>query len=268
MIARIKSWATHPLLRPHTLGSAEWFAAQSRLFDEKPLVQRCYALWYKLLLDDADSVQHAGAIVELGSGSSRLKLQRPDIIASDVVPGAVDLVADGCRLPFRDASVKALLLTHVFHHIPDVAAFLHEADRVLVPGGVISMVDCAHTPFSRFFFGRIHPEPYRDDAKDWSFPPGNTMLDSNQALTWIVLHRDRPRFERDHSAFTIARRRWLPWFSYLLSGGVNLRSFVPPGCQSLVRAADTLLKPLDPLCAIHWHWTIRKRSGAGLQAGA
>lgn len=263
MIARIKGWVTHPLLRPHAMGSPEWFAAQSRLFDEKPLVQRCYARWYQLLLGDADSVAVRGAIVELGSGSSRLKLQRPDIVASDVVPGAVDLVADGRHLPFRDGSVRALLLTHVFHHIPDVSAFLREASRVLAPGGVISMVDCAHTPFSRFFFGRVHPEPYRDDAMKWSFPPGNTMLDSNQALTWIVFQRDRERFERENPGLVIERRRWLPWFSYLLSGGVNLRSFVPPGCAGLVRGADFLLRPFDPLCAIHWHWTIRKATRGG-----
>jgi len=263
MIARVKSMVTHPLLRPHPMGSPEWFAAQSRLFDEKPLVQRCYARWYELLLQDADSAGTKGAIVELGSGSSRLKLQRPDIVASDVVPGAVDLVADGRSLPFRDGSVRALLLTHVFHHIPDAGAFLRDASRVLVEGGVISMVDCAHTPFSRFFFGSIHPEPYRDDAVEWDFPAGNTMLDSNQALTWIVLVRDRDRFEREHTDLRIERRRWLPWFSYLLSGGVNLRSFVPPGCGALVRGADWLLRPLDPLCAIHWHWTIRKVTRGG-----
>ena len=259
----IKQWATHPLLRPHELGTAEWFAAQSRLFDEKPLVQRCYALWYELLLRDADSVRAPGAIVELGSGSSRLKQLRPSIIASDVVPGAVDLVCDGRSLPFRDASVRALLLTHVFHHIPDVGAFLREADRVLVPDGVISMVDCAHTPFSRFFFGRVHPEPYRDDAAEWSFPPGNTMLDSNQALTWLVFVRDRAKFESGHPSLRVERRRWLPWFSYLMSGGVNLRSFVPRPLEGVARAADWMLTPLDPLAAIHWHWTIRKVSRAG-----
>jgi len=251
-------WLAHPLLRPHALGSPEWFAAQRTMLDGKPLVRRCYDLWYELLLADADSAGSRGAIVELGSGSSGLKKIRPEIIATDVVLGAVDLVADGRALPFRSGSVRALLLTHVFHHIPDVGAFLEEAVRVLVPGGVISIVDCAHTPFSRFFFGRIHPEPYRDRDPSWTFPAGHTMLDSNQALTWIVLERDRRLFEQRFPALRIERRRWLPWFSYLLSGGVNLRSFVPPGCAGLTAAADTVLRPLDPLFAIHWHWTIRR----------
>lgn len=256
-------WLTHPLLRPHAMGSPEWFAAQDRMMDEKPLVQACYALWHKLLLDDADSAGAEGAIVELGSGLSRLRLLRPEIVTTDVVPGNVKLLVDGRHLPFRDGSVRALLLTHVFHHIPDVAAFLHEAGRVLRPGGVISIVDCAHTPFSRFFFGRIHPEPYRAAAREWSFPAGHTMLDSNQALTWIVFERDRERFEAEFPVLRIERRRWLPWFSYLLSGGVNLRSFVPRPLTPLASLADRALRPLDPLGAIHWHWTIRKQVTRG-----
>lgn len=259
----VQRWITHPLLRPHTIGTPAWFAAQSQLYDEKPLVQRCYRLWQDLLLADADSAGATGAIVELGSGLSRLKQARPGIIATDVVPGAVDLLADGRALPFRDQSVRALLLTHVFHHIPDVELFLREAERVLQPGGVISMVDCAHTPFSRLFFGRIHPEPYRAGDPSWSFPAGHTMLDSNQALTWMVLIRDRALFQARFPSLRIERRRWLPWFSYLLSGGVNLRSFVPPGGTALASAADRLLSPLDPLCAIHWHWTLRKTGTAG-----
>lgn len=242
------------------MGSPEWFSAQKLLLAEKPLVERCYALWYTFLLRDADSVSAPGRIVELGSGLSHLKRLRPEVIASDVVPGSVDLVADGRRLPFRDGSVRALALTHVFHHIPDVEMFLKEAARVLTPGGVISIVDCAHTPFSRFFFGKIHPEPYRADAAGWQFPEGHTMLDSNQALTWIVFERDRGRFEKLFPDLRIEQRRWLPWFSYLLSGGLNLRSFVPAFCEGFVRGLDRVLKPADPIFAIHWHWTIRRRS--------
>ena len=251
-------WFTHPLLRPHAMGTPEWFAAQDRMIDEKPLVKDCYGLWHTLLLEDADSAGSTGAIVELGSGLSRLRLRRPEIITTDVVAGNVKLLVDGRQLPFRDESVRALLLTHVFHHIPDPASFLAEAARVLKPNGVISIVDCAHTAFSRFFFGRIHPEPYRDEATTWSFPAGHTMLDSNQALSWIVFERDRAEFEARFPTLRVERRRWLPWLSYLLSGGVNLRSLVPRPLAPLVRAADAVCKPLDPVAAIHCHWTIRK----------
>lgn len=243
------------------IGSAEWFRAQRQLIEAKPLVKRCYQRWYSLLLEDADSARaHCGdrPIVELGSGGSFLSEVRPGIIRSDVITGEVDVVFDGRALPFRANSLRALLMTHVFHHIPDVAAFLMEAQRVLAPGGVLSIVDCTHTPFARFFFGRFHPEPYNDRAREWDFPPGHSMLDSNQALTWMVFFRDRRRLESIAPNLVFERWRYLPWLSYLLSGGVNLPSFVPRPLVPLFRAADTVLTPLDPLFAVHWHLTVRK----------
>ena len=254
----------HPCLREHTIGSTEWFAAQRRMIESKPLIKRCYDLWYTLLLNDADSVPVAsrtGTIVELGSGLSYIKHLRPQFVTSDLAPGIADMVIDGRTLPFPDRSVQALLLTHVFHHIPDVGRFFREACRVLVPGGVISMVDCTHTPFARFFFSSVHPEPYDDRAREWNFPEGNSMLDSNQALAWMVFRRDAAEFRRQFPALHLEQVRYLPWLSYLLSGGVNLRSFIPRFMTPVFPAIDTLLTPLDPLFAIHWHLTVRKATG-------
>ncbi len=260
MIAAIKRALVHPLLRPHSMGSPEWFEAQSQMLGGKPLVRRCYDMWYRALLDDVDSSPEGGAVVELGSGLSYLRTLRPSIITSDVVAGDVDVVLDGRFLPFADGSVRALMLTHVFHHIPDISLFLAEAERTLKPGGVISIVDCAHTGLGRLFFGKIHPEPYNWKTERWDFPAGHTMLDSNQALTWLVFVRDRVRFERQFPALRIEGPRFLPWFSYLASGGVNLRSFVPRALEKAAMKLDDWLKPADPAFAIHWHWTIRKRA--------
>jgi SAM-dependent methyltransferase len=251
-------WLCDPKLRGLEIGSAAWFRAQQAAIRSKPLVDRCYRLWHEAVLADADSARGAGAVVELGSGSSLLKQVRPSIIASDVVGGLVDIVFDGRRMPFRDASVRALLLLHVFHHIPDVEAFLAEASRVLTPGGVISMIECAHTPFSRLFFGRIHPEPYRPADPDWAFPEGTTMLDSNQALSWMVFVRDRDRFTSRFPEFAVTKIRTLPWLSYLLSGGGLLRSALPGWSARFWIFLDRALRPLDPLFAIHWNVTVRK----------
>lgn len=251
----------HPLLNGLEIGSSQWFTAQRAMIDAKPCVKGCYDLWYRLLLDDADSAPAEYGdcpIIEIGSGSSYLRDARTDVITSDVTPGNVDLALDGRALPFRDNSVRALLLTHVFHHIPDVAEFLTEAERVLVPGGVVSMVDETHTPFARFFFSFFHPEPYNDRAPQWSFPAGHSMLDSNQALSWIVFFRDHGSFAKIAPALRLEQWNYLPWFSYLLSGGVNLRSFIPRWLAKLFRAFDRLLTPLDSAFAIHWRLTVRK----------
>ena len=255
---------THPSLKGIPMGTREWFAAQREMIRSKPLIRRCYSLWYKCLLEDADSVPatyRTGRLVELGSGSGYFKEVRPEVVTSDVAPGIADMVIDGRVLPFEDQSVQALFLTHVFHHIPDVELFFDEALRVLTPGGVISMVEITHTPFARWFFRQIHPEPYNDRSQEWSFPERNSMLDSNQALSWMVFVRDEFKFRMRFPKLRLERRRYLPWLSYLLSGGVNLRSFVPKPLAPLVMGLDWLVKPLDRLCAIHWHITVRKVAG-------
>lgn len=251
-----------PAMRNYEMGTSEWFAAQQRMIKSKPLVKRCYDLWYKRLLDDVASVpaQYKDCpVLELGSGSSYIKELAPEVITSDVTPGLAERVIDGRKLPFADASLRGLLLTHVFHHIPEIEKFLSEAERVLVPGGVISMVECTHTALGKFFFSKMHPEPYDDHAPDWSFPQTNSMLDSNQALSWLVLFRDRKRFAEVAPNLVLERTEFLPWATYLLSGGVNLRSLVPQRWHKVVSRLDKLLQPLDPLCAIHWHLTLRKK---------
>ena len=138
-------------------GSPRFFELQRQIIQERPLMREAYEVWYQRLLEDERSVPgEPGArdLLELGSGGSYLKELCPRVITSDVVAGVADRVIDGRVLPFEDGSLRAIFLTHVFHHIPDVGAFLQEAERVLVPGGVISMIEIPHTPLARFFFNR------------------------------------------------------------------------------------------------------------------
>lgn len=45
--------------------------------------------------------------------------------------------ADGSRLPVADGAVDAVLITDALHHIRDQHGVVHEAHRVLAPGGVL-----------------------------------------------------------------------------------------------------------------------------------
>ena len=123
----------------------------------------------------------------------------------------------------------------------------------------MSIVDCADTPFGRFFFSFIHPEPYMSHSTDWSFPQTGSLLDSNQALTWITLVRDRRRFLADFPEFSIEGPELLPWFTYLASGGVNLRSLLSQKKAEFWQRADGALHALDRIFAVHWHFCIRKK---------
>jgi hypothetical protein len=116
-------WLKEPSLIGLQPGTAEFFNAQRAAILKRPLLKECYDDWYARLLTDARSVPADGALVELGSGGSYLKEIEPSVITSDVSPGIAKRVIDARHLPFENESVRALLLTHAFRHIPDVCAF-------------------------------------------------------------------------------------------------------------------------------------------------
>ena len=252
-------WLKEPQLKGLTPGSLEFFAVQKKLILSRPLIKRCYDDWYGRLLADAGSAPSSGTILELGSGGSYLKNIDPAIVTSDVVPNVADRVIDGRTLPFEDESVRALLLTHVFHHIPDIHAFFKEAQRTLIPGGVISMIEVAHTPFARLFFKHFHHEPYDDTPREWSFAQRDPMMDCNQALTWMIFVRDCSRFGDLYPGLVIEKLEFLPWLTYFASGGVTARYLIPKFMNRVLINAERLLQPLEPLLALHWHICVRKQ---------
>jgi SAM-dependent methyltransferase len=252
------NWLKEPLLLGLQPGSPEFFAVQKRILLQRPLMKRCYDDWYGRLLADARSAPPGGQLVELGSGGSYLKDLEPELITSDVVAGVADKVIDARQLPFADNSVRALLLTHVFHHIPEPALFLAEAQRVLVPGGVLSMIEVAHTPFARFFFRHFHHEPYEDTRAEWAFAQKDSMMDSNQALAWIIFERDRAKFESSFSGLKIETLQWMPWLTYFVSGGVTARYLIPNFMNGLLIGTERLMRAFEPFLSLQWQICGRK----------
>jgi len=55
--------------------------------------------------------------------------------------GAAIACADATRLPFGDRAFDALLIRDLLHHLPDRAAALAEAHRVLAPGGRLMLFE-------------------------------------------------------------------------------------------------------------------------------
>ena len=133
-----------------------------------------------------------GPILELGSGAGFLNESIPGLITSDVFAvSGVDRVVDARSLPFEDSSLRAIVMTNVFHHIPEVEQFLSESQRTLVTGGRIVMVEPWNTKWSRYVHERWHNEPMIPDAETWGFPMTGPLSGANAALPWIVVHRDR-----------------------------------------------------------------------------
>ena len=229
----------HPLTRGLAVDDPRTTTLRRRIISEKPFLRALYQDWYGFLLD---KVPQGGRVLEIGSGAGFLKELMPELITSEIfpVPG-VDLVADGCKLPFAAASLDGVVMTDVLHHIPDVSAFFYETARCVRPGGRIAMVEPWHTPWSGWVYRNLHPEPFEPDA-DWKLPASGPLSGANGALPWIVFQRDKSRFCSEFPQWKLRGITPIMPFSYLLSGGVSLRPLLPgwlyPICRTLEMRVD------------------------------
>jgi len=183
-----------------------------------------------------------GLVVELGSGGGFAQEVIPGLITTDVLPyDGVDQVVDATKMPFADGSVRFFGMLNVFHHIPDVEAFLTEATRCLAPGGRMLIIDQHPGWIGKPILRYIHHEPFRPDADNWRFDSTGPLSGANGALAWIVFVRDFQRFQKDFPGLSLLNYRPFAPLSYWLAGGLKSWSLLPGPAKSLARALDRTL---------------------------
>lgn len=172
-----------------------------------------------------DAQTRPARTVEIGSGLGVARLSGHDWLYSDVLTSdTLTLRNDAERLPFQDCSLDALVLKDTWHHIPNIEGFLAEAHRVLRVGGTIAVFDPYWGILARFVYRFLHQERWDVRATGWSFASTGPW-DSNQAITYMMLRRDRQRFnEVWGSRFTLTEYGRHVGPSFLLSGGVSRRT--------------------------------------------
>jgi SAM-dependent methyltransferase len=182
--------------------------------------------------------------LELGSGAGFFQQFVPDVITSEVFECAgVQLVADAQNLPFSDGELRAIVMTDVLHHIPNVAAFFREATRCLRSGGAVIMVEPWVSPWSNLIYTHLHHEPFEPEVEQWDFPAKGPLSDANGALPWIVFDRDRKRFEEEFPHLKIKEVRPMMPFRYLVSGGVSMRALMPGWTTPLWKTIEKACEP-------------------------
>ena len=240
------------LRRPEVSGFADDDPAlapvHARIIRTDPALHRLYALHYVMLRRALSGIP-AGPVVELGSGGGFLKDVMPGVVTSDVVPlSGVDQVIASAALPFEPASVAGLVLLNVFHHVPDPAAFLREADRVLVPGGRVAMIEPAHTMLWSRLYRACSPEPY-DASSGWGFPASGRLTGANVPQAWIVFRRDRDRYAREFPRLPVKSTSRHTCLGLLAAGGLRYRGPLPGALAPLLPVLEAACTPLRPFAA-------------------
>jgi SAM-dependent methyltransferase len=219
--------------------------------ERKPALRRFYLDLYARYRRCLNRCPKDGIALELGSGAGFAKQVLPELVTSDVLAyKTVDRVVDATRLPFPDDALRGIFMVNVFHHIPDVAAFLREAERCLKPGGRVLIVDqnlgWISTPILKY----AHHEPFLPHAREWAFETTGPLSGANGALAWMVFERDLERVRREFPKLRL--ERWEPHtpLRYWLAGGLKPWSLLPGWAYAAAAAVDRALSLLCPrLCS-------------------
>lgn len=221
-----------------SIDSPETTVLRWGIIREKMFLRRIYDEWYH----EIGSSIPAGdkPALELGSGAGFMSSYVENLITSDILQlPEVDRVIDAsASLPFEASSLRGIAMVNTLHHLPDVEKFFGEAVRCLEPDGAISMLEPWNTRWSRLVYTKLHHEPFDPDAASWRIERGGPLSGANGALPWILIVRDRDRFERLFPELRIVEPRLTMPIRYLLSGGVSMRALAPSWSNAPLHAIE------------------------------
>lgn len=227
---------------PFSLDDPRATLAHREIILHKPFLKRLYSDWYKVFTDVCKSV-NKGKYLEIGSGGGFLKDLFPEVITSDILDlPLVDKIFSAEQLPCKENELGCIMMLNVFHHIPGPHLFLKEAQRTLIKGGKIIMIEPANSALSRFIYKRFHHEPFDVDGPR-EIKGGNPLSHSNQALPFIYFERDSELFKKEFPRLRINRIEYHTPFMYVLSGGLSRGAMMFDFMYGFFKVLETILSP-------------------------
>jgi SAM-dependent methyltransferase len=255
-----------PEVRQVATDPAERVLEHRRILASRPMIRGVFEDFYRRVraLDERYFGATEGLRVELGSGSSMLKDYYPDTVTSDIMPAPhLERVLDAMQLDLPDENVRALYGINCFHHFPDPSRFFAEIARVVRPGGGVILID----PYFGALAGLIYANLFREETFDrsgpgWRADEQRDRERANQALSYVVLFRDRARFLAENPELEIPHTEVMTnYVRYLLSGGLNFRQLAPTAATGALRVLEKVVSPAAGAFGLH-HLIVIRRKGA------
>ena len=223
------------------------------VWQQKAMLRRIYHQWYRDILG---YVPEHGPVLEIGGGGGNLKEFCPELITTDFVfcPW-LDLNLDAHHLPFKPASLGAVVAIDVLHHLQDPLGFMREARRVLRHGGRLILLEPFISPWSWPVYKYLHPEDVDFSVDLFSIQGmqldtvGKDPFDGNMAVATMLFLRERYRLSSLLPDFPVREIRYSDFLLYPLSGGFEKPSLCPEFLVPVVAAAEKMLQPLSRFLA-------------------
>jgi SAM-dependent methyltransferase len=224
-------------LRARTLAR---FEEHQRAWEANPALRALYADWYGRVAA-ALPPEGLGPRVELGSGPGFARAFIPGMLLTDLVKAPWhdrEVAADA--LPFGDASLGALVLFDVLHHLASPRRFFVEAVRVLRAGGRVIICEPYVSLLSFPVYRLFHEEPLDMSVDPLALDTSGGRrdpFDSNQGIPTLLFQRGLAAFARAFPSLKVRHVEHLAGPSYPASGGFSRRALLP---QPLWRALHRL----------------------------
>jgi len=253
----------NPLLDDMDVDGLNRLTLHKKILNQKPMLKEVFSEFHHLFKKaNLRYLSGEGLEVELGAGIAPMRDSYPEVLATDIIPSEnLDLVINAEQMEFADNSIRVLYGQNCFHHFPNPRAFFKEAERVLVAGGGIILLEPYYGPLASFMYKRLFKtEGFDKLFLDWETPVTGPMNGANQALSYIVFKRDREKFAKEFPTLKIVRYCMVDnYLKYLLSGGLNFKKLCPDILIKPVGFFEAIISPLKRIFALHYIIVIRKQ---------
>lgn len=195
--------------------------------------------WYRQLYCDIFNFDPDIAtrnILEIGSGTSPLKMFLPNVVTSDVLElDHIDIVFDCHEISelaaIPDRSLDVITLTNVLHHLRDPMLFLESATRKLAKGGRVIMVEPYFSLVSSPLYKFLHHEPTNFDIERPVLDTiAGPLSSSNQAIPYMIFFSRSDWLNELSHLYDLTNIRfgYHTSLAYMATGGIS-RIFPVPG---------------------------------------
>ena len=215
---------------------------RKKIIRQNHFLEKIYKEWYSLHLQALPKGRNP--VLEIGAGGGFFSEVLPGTIKSDILYlSDLDVVLNGCGgLPFKDSSLRGIVMVNVLHHLSNPRMFFREAMRCLNDGGIISLIEPWRSDLSEIIYTRLHHEPFRPNDPTWEFKSGGPLTSANGALPYIIFQRDKDLFLKEFKQFRIEKVVPFMPFRYFLSGGLSYKNFVPAKSFLFFKAFEHLFQ--------------------------
>jgi SAM-dependent methyltransferase len=244
----------------------EVFSRHRQVWAEKAVLRRVYhEEFFSRLLAFG---RPGGVSIEAGGGPGFFKEALPTVISTDLVWSPwVDAVANAQTLPFRSCSTSNIFGLDVLHHLAEPMWFLQEAERILIPGGRLILVEPWITPLSYIVYRFLHQEGCDLYGQPWeksgTNPTAKNAFDGNPAIPYLLFGaRNRKSTLASFPQLMMLTIEPFCLFAYLLSFGFKRANLLPGFLYGAVSTLERRTLPLwRDLAALRVLLVLEKRAG-------